>query len=175
MSLMVPKKTMLRSMLRSSHHHFVLKTTKINGYSGRDLRIALIETCKLFQTMIDVNEELKTLLTTAVKISEILYSQDDKRTLKSILQLYNCTWLHYELCKQFFCSPREVSYENFFGIYIHSLVVHAPIQYKIVCLTSINTENEERLFQQAKRIARLTTNRHPEHVIPSILLRLQLN
>jgi hypothetical protein len=36
----------------------------------------------------------------------------------------------------------------------------------------VNIENEERIFQQAKTIAN-TTNRKPENVLPSILLRLQ--
>ena len=53
------------------------------------------------------------------------------------------------------------------------MVVHAPRQYEIVCLRSVNTENQEHLFQQAKKIAASTTNRKPENVIPSIMLRLQ--
>lgn len=52
-------------------------------------------------------------------------------------------------------------------------MVQAPIQYEIVCLRSVNTENQERIFQQAKKIASDTTNRRPENVIPSIMLRLQ--
>jgi len=59
------------------------------------------------------------------------------------------------------------------GIYLHSLAVHAPMQYELVCLRSVNTENQERIFQQAKHIARTTTNRQPGNVIPTLLLRLQ--
>ena len=66
-----------------------------------------------------------------------------------------------------------MSHEKFFGLYLHSLVVHAPRQYEIVCLKSVNTENEERIFQQAKQIALKCTNRKPENVIPSVLIRLQ--
>ncbi len=50
-------------------------------------------------------------------------------------------------------KPKEITYEKLFGLYLHSIVVHAPLQYEIVCLKSINTENQERLFQQAKSIA----------------------
>ena len=91
------------------------------------------------------------LLLTAVKISERLYSSDLKRTPKNILQLYNCTWLHHELCKSLFTKPKEITYEKLFGLYLHSIAVHAPLQYEIVCLKSINTENQERLFSTSKK------------------------
>lgn len=120
-----------------------------------------------------IDQQIKTLLSTAVKISEILYSPDDKRTSKSILQLYNCTWLHHELCKTIFTNLHDITYPRLFGSYLHALVVHSPVQYEVVCLRSVNTENQERIFQQAKTIARCTTNRKPENVIPSIMLRLQ--
>ena len=112
-------------------------------------------------------------MSTAVKISERLYSSDVKRTPKTVLQLYNCSWLHHELCKCLYSKPKEISYEKFFGLYLHSLVVHAPRQYEIVCLKSVNTENQEQIFQQAKQIALKCTNRKPENVIPSVLIRLQ--
>ena len=150
----------------------LLYSKKQNGYSGSDLRVSLIEANNLLQFQ-DVTEDIKLLMSTAVKMSECLYSCAEKRTPKSILQLYNCTWLHHELCKSCFSVPKEVSYEKFFGLYLHSLVVHAPRQYEIVCLKSINTENQERVFQQAKQIALKCTNRKPENVIPSLLLRIQ--
>ena len=37
----------------------------------------------------------------------------------------------------------------------------------------VNTENQERIFQQTKQIALKCTNRKPENVIPSVLIRLQ--
>ena len=72
-----------------------------------------------------------------------------------------------------FTELREISYPRLFGAYLHALVVHCPIQYEVVCQRSVNTENQERVFQQAKTIAKNTTNRKPENVIPSIMLRLQ--
>ena len=58
-------------------------------------------------------------------------------------------------------------HERFFGIYLHSLVVHAPRQYEIVCLKSINTENQEQIFQQAKGIAKNCSSRKHDSVISS--------
>ena len=63
-----------------------------------DLRVALLGVYKLLHCL-DIQVEVNLLLQTAVKIAEILYSSDEKRTPKTILQLYNCTWMHYELCQ----------------------------------------------------------------------------
>ena len=65
---------------------------------------------------------------------------------KTVLQLYNSSWLHHELCKTLFSQPHSVTYDKMFGTYLHALVVHAPRQYEIVSLRSINTENQERIF-----------------------------
>ena len=40
------------------------------------------------------------LIETAVDISEIMYADEVKRSPKSILRLYNSTWLHFKLCSQ---------------------------------------------------------------------------
>ena len=42
-----------------------------------------------------------------------------------------------------------------------------------MCLRSVNAEHQERLFGQARRIASSTSNRKPNNVIPTTLLRLQ--
>ena len=87
----------------------ILYSKKKNGYvySGSDLRIALIETSKLLYFQ-QTDQQIKILLSTAVKISEILYSTYEKRTPKSILQLYN-NWLHHEICKSIFTNPHDTS------------------------------------------------------------------
>ena len=49
-----------------------------------------------------------------------------------------------------------------FGTYLHHLCAHAPQQYEVVPLRSINIEYEERLFGQAKQIAQNASNWQPE-------------
>ena len=90
-----------------------------------------------------------------------------------MLQLYNCVWLHHELCSTLFSNPRKQTLNHLFGVYLHDLVVHAPLQYEAVCLRSTNAESQERLFSQAKHISLRATNRKPENVLPTILLSLQ--
>ena len=55
----------------------LLFSKKQNGYSGSDLRVALIEVNNLLQYQ-EVSDDVKVLLSTAVKISERLYSSDLK-------------------------------------------------------------------------------------------------
>ena len=66
-------------------------------------------------------------------------------------------WVHHKLCKDLFCTPREITYQKLFGAYLHSLLAHAPRQYEIICLRSVNTENQECMFQQAKKIGTNTS------------------
>ena len=162
----------LPNILTGETKTIVKELNKKRGPSGSDARVALLEINNIIQCR-DVDQNIKMLLLTAVKISERLYSSDVKRTPKNILQLYNCSWLHHELCKTLFSKPKEITYEKLFGLYLHSIVVHAPLQYEIVCLKSVNTENQERLFQQAKSIASKCSNRKPDNVISAVILRLQ--
>ena len=67
-----------KSLVTELLQHLLL-SKKQNGYSGSDLRVALIEVNNLIQCQ-DVDEEIHLLLSTAVKISERLYSSCDKRT-----------------------------------------------------------------------------------------------
>ena len=60
-----------------------------------------------------------------------------------------------------------------FGSYLHALVAHAPLQLEIVPLRSVNTENQERIFSQAGKTATATTNRHPQNIISTLVIRLQ--
>jgi len=123
----------------------LLLSNREGGFTGPDLRVALLEVYKLLHCL-DVQAEVKLLLQTAAKISEILYASENKQTPKAVLQLYNCTWMHHELCLHLFVNPKESTTKAMFGTYLHALLVHAP--------RSVNTENQEHIFQQAKQIAR---------------------
>ena len=60
-----------------------------------------------------------------------------------------------------------------FGSYLHELVAHASVQFEIVSLSSVNAENQERLFSQARITALSTSNRHPQNIISFLTPRLQ--
>ena len=112
--------------------------------SGAFLRVAAI---KLLQKH-NVSSLVLALLDTIVRISELLYSFDQKRTPKTIFCLYNITWYHHELCCKLLPNPKHQTQHHLFGIYLHDLVAHAPPIYQQVCLRSMNAESQERLFRQ---------------------------
>lgn len=140
--------------------------------TGADIRATSIHILLLLLNS-DVNEKIILLQLTIVKVSEILYSISATRSQKSILKLYNFMWLHHALCQELFSQPKTMSRTKFFGLYLHTLSSHAGPQYEIMCLRSVNTEHQERLFGQARQIVSSTTNRKPNNIIPAILLRLQ--
>ena len=92
---------------------------------------------------------------------------------QKILQMYNCSWMHHELCLHFMSFPKFQNTTHFFRQYLHDLVVHAPPHYEVVCLRSTNVESQEKFFSQAKHISLRAINWKPENVLPIILLSLQ--
>ena len=98
--------------------------------------------------------------------------KDSKCCPKLVLRLYNLTWLHHELVRDLLYNKTQ-SNTRLFGNYLHALTVHAPVQYETMCLLSVNAENQERLFSQAKRISLRATNRKVDNVLPTILLSIQ--
>ena len=139
--------------------------------SGADLRRVIIQLLVLLK---DLDSSTKILLLqTIIKIGEILYSRDHQRSPRQLLQLYNSCCLHMELCVDLFSTPKKLTVSKMFRHYLHALTAHSPTQYELACLCSLNTENQERLFGQARGIADACTNHHAENIIPQIMIRLQ--
>ena len=127
--------------------------------SGADMRATVITMYQLLKNE-NAPQQVLDLLETIVRISKILYMDDQRRT-----PLYNSTWLHMELCKVLFPHPKKITRRKFFGVYIHALTSHDPIQFEIVSQKAANSEDQERLFGQARRAAQATSNRHAQNVI----------
>ena len=151
----------------------IIQSTLKDGASGAVIRVAIIKAYLKLLKLQDVNNKVKELLGTLVKISQILYSRDCCRTPKTVLQLYNVTWLHHELCRELIPTPHTKTREKLYGVYFHALIVHAPLQYQMVCLRSTNTESTEREFSQIKHIGLKASNRKPENVLATVLLSMQ--
>ena len=121
-----------------------------------------------------MNKNILILIETAVTISKLAYLPEKDRCARHILQFYNATWLHHELCRKLFLQFHAgMTRKRFFGSYLHALVVHAPVQFELISLRSINTENQERFFGQARKSATAASNRQPQNVVSTTVLRLQ--
>ena len=153
-------------------NHLISNCLAKEKKSGADMRRVVIQ---LYLLLKDLHCDLKILLLlqTIIKVGEILYSRDNTRSPRQLLQLYNNCWLHMELCVDLFPRPKKLTRSKMFGHYLHALTVHSPTQYELASQRSLNTENQERLFGQARAIADTCTNHHAENIIPQIMIRLQ--
>ena len=150
----------------------ILHSLPKDKITGADIRKVLIQLYLLLKDL-DCSSKIILLLQSILKITEIAYSRADKRCPRQLLQMYNMCWLHMELCKDLLSKPVKLSKTCMFGIYLHALTAHSPTQLELACLRSLNTEHQERLFSQIRRIAQKCTNHHPDNIIPQVLLRLQ--
>ena len=119
----------------------------------------------------NIDQTFKDILRTAVDLSHLLYSRDYNRTPKTALALHNTSFIHGMLCINAFSRTGNT---KSFGRYFHSLTTHSAILYHIVSLFSLNTEDEDRMFGQAKSITKSTSNNHPNYVIENIIQRVQI-
>ena len=65
-------------------------------------------------------------------------------------------------------TPRK-----FFGVYLHAIMKHAGLQYRIVSGRSANTEKEEAMFTSIKTDTKLTSNFHSDQLVSKIIIRLK--
>ena len=114
---------------------------------------------------------------TLSEIQRILYLGDDLRTPKQILRLHNSCFEHFVLLKDVIPIKNlseKMTRDRFYGKYKHNLLVHAPIQYRLVSGESINCEDEERFFKSIRDITRATTNNRPGHLIGNLIVRQEV-
>ena len=107
------------------------------------------------------------------EISSILYAKPEERCPRSILRLHNQTFLHAIACEEVIGKPRILTEKKFYGRYLHSLIVHAPIQHRIICSRSTNTEQQERHFNTLSSISSATSSRRPGEIITPGIIRIQ--
>ena len=120
-----------------------------------------------------MSDKVQILLDTMTEISSILYAKPEERCPRSILRLHNQTFLHAIACEELIGKPRILTEKKFYGRYLHSLVVHAPIQHRIICSRSTNTEQQERHFSTLSSISVATSSRRPGEIITPGIIRMQ--
>jgi hypothetical protein len=140
---------------------------------GCDYRLSLVDITQSFVKNNTI-EEFRVILTTLLEIQQLLYGDECMRSSKSILKLYNLTFLHALEMKRLLHTPKSLTKRKLYGQYYHALVCHAPQQYRIMSLSSSNAEDEERSFNFLKTISAQTSNHHPANVIANAFIRLQV-
>ena len=120
-----------------------------------------------------MSDKVQILLDTMTEISSILYAKPEERCPRSILRLHNQTFLHAIACEEVIGKPQILTEKKFYGRYLHSLVVHAPIQHRIICSRSTNTEQQERHFSTFSSISVATSSRRHGEIITPGIIRMQ--
>ncbi|KXJ09520.1 hypothetical protein AC249_AIPGENE11011 [Exaiptasia diaphana] len=118
--------------------------------------------------------EIRSLLITLCEMIEICYSQDEDRSPKMILRLYNLCWRHAILCRRILTPPKSLTYRKLFGIYFHSFTSHAPFLLRQVSHRSTNAEMFERLFEKISNITDKTWSRRIEDLTSNAVLHIQV-
>ena len=116
------------------------------------------------------NTDLLEIFETLLNIQHILYMPHYKRTNQTILSLHIGTFKHVIAIKNTIGSASKNT--KFYGKYFHALTRHATDYYRIVPGSTIHTEKEERSFTRLKSITNTSSNRHAQHVINNIFVRI---
>ena len=136
-----------------------------------DYRKGAILMLKALQETIP-DSPLTAMLSTAVEITELLYSRQENQTKQSVLRLHNLAFVHAKLCSDHLSNPKTMSRRKMFGRYFHAITTHSPLLNRIIPPRLLNTELEERMFGQCKAITRTTSNQHTSNIISNILVRM---
>ena len=143
-----------------------------NAKNSSDYRKSLLIVSSWFIENMESNF-VSTFLKTLTEIQEILYMTEDNRTTTTVLRLHVSVFLHaLHLKINVRGNLKKLTSRKFFGSYYHSLMRHAPLQYRIISGRSVNTEKEEATFSTLKKFAKLTSNHHSNQVSLNILKML---
>ena len=118
-------------------------------------------------------EKVQGLVDTMAEICLLLYMVEEDRTPKAVLRLYNTSFRHALFCTDVLYPTKHLSNGVMFGLYYHSLLLHAAEETRLVSGYTRLAENEERQFKHLRELA-TCTNRHPEDVARQLFERLQL-
>ena len=68
---------------------------------------------------------------------------------------------------------KSLTSRKLFGMYYHSIVKHAPIQFRLFSGRTANTEKEEAMFTATKKDTNNSSNFHPNNVMKNIIIQAQ--
>ena len=70
--------------------------------------------------------------------------------------------------------PINYTPRKFYGKFFHDIIRHAPVQQRLICGLSANSENEERYFNTIKSIPNTTSNKKNEDILSNLFIRVQV-
>ena len=125
----------------------------------------------------DISNEVLLLMKHLLEIQRILYTLETDRCQRSILRFNLQTFLYFIYLKinvgeqENFGS--DLTYDQIFkNIYLHNTVVHASFAYRIIAMSFVNTEMDERTIWDHRNVTQQTSNKKPDHVAINSMTRI---
>ena len=137
-----------------------------------DYRKALLRVTHLLRN--DLSNDMYMILWTLAEIQEHLYMGEEERCPRNVLRLHNLAFMHNIILDSVVQMPLTMTNRKFRGKYVHNLVIHAPVQNRIVAGATTHVESKERAFNASKSITANMSSNRPEHIIGNLLVRLQI-
>ena len=141
---------------------------------GCDYRLSAITVYNKMKTL--CSQKIVTMLRTLVSVTKLAYLPADKRSPRIILLTYNTTFIHaVSVLDVFGKNPNSTKITNnkLYGMYSHSIFAHFPSLQRIIPLSSIHCESEERNFTSINRISKNTSSRKLDHIRDNSIIRIQ--
>ena len=114
------------------------------------------------------------IFSTFAEIQHITYAVEEKRSSPKTSRLSNITFTHALLLFiHIKDNLKSLTSRKLFGVYYHSIVKHAPIQFRLFSGRTANTEKEEAMFTAMKRDRNNSSNFQPNNVMKNIIIRAQ--
>ena len=121
---------------------------------GSDYRLLVVKLSVSLRGKLRSN--LQELLDTLTEISNLFNLSPESRSPRIVLRLYNRSFLHSILCTEKIRIPKKVTVRKFYGKCFHSLSCHSRVLARIISLSSLKYEDEERTFNALSNIGRQT-------------------
>lgn len=138
-----------------------------------DYRRALLKVTIALANKKLLKDDERDILLLFCEMMGIYYENDEKRSPRAVLRLYNISFRHGQAIRRLLTPPKQLTLRKLCGIYYHGAVDHAPLLYRLVCLRSICAELFERYFDRIEDITRKTWNKHIEDLVPNAFLHIQ--
>ena len=72
---------------------------------------------------------------------------------------------------QLFKDPSKTKQRALFGMPLHSITAHYALWFRLIPLSSMNTENQERFFKEIKSACTTTNFQNDHHLLTNAVLR----
>lgn len=103
------------------------------------------------------------------EVCKICYMRAEDRSPRTILRLHNLTFKVGIITRSLFGKTPKTK-AHIYGIYFHNITSHLSCTYRLIALSSINAEQQERTFGDVRRFASCSSMK-TESILNNVMLR----